>query len=513
MKLGKHKLFFYLETTLYMLFLYGTSACVFLNGDDFMYGSFSKIGIMQSVASYYVTGNGRFWINILDSLLLSFDRYLFIAVTPLIIMMFIILLAKTVQWIAEIMSDHQKEQKYIRYGMVLFACLDILCLRETVFWITGMMNYLFPATFFLFAFLLFQHIHSNHNVSMAQKTLYCIICLLAGSSVEQYALMFVGMKTLIMGADLLRKRPVSKVLVAGYLSSLIGLGILLLAPGNFVRVDAQSKIIPSFIDNLWTLVYQNTMSPVAFPYLLMLSMCGNTYIYKNCQSKLIRTCSMLVPIIMVAIRCLPVIEKAILITGLLVLFIIQIAYMFVKQNHLGKEAVFSLVFVGLGSQVMLLISAIWGFRCMFSMYMVYMLLILFYLPKLDADMRVVILCSGIVGSLSPIALAVLWCLSFLIKNKKKTLFTSLNMLTRASVVAAMTLLLLGYANNVHAHIANIEQTKLTSDYGELRLQELPNDTYSWYFIPMGEFHEDYYRVYHNIPDSVVINYETSKEVQ
>lgn len=512
MKLKKQKLFLYLDATLYMLFLYGTSACVFLNGDDFMYGSFSKTGIVHSVASYYVTGNGRFWINILDSLLLSFDRYLFIAVTPLIIMLFIVLLAKNIQWIAEEKADHQKEQKYIRYGMVLFACLDVLCLRETVFWITGMMNYLFPAVVFLFALLLFQHLRSNHNVSIVKKSLYCVVCLLAGSSVEQYALMFVGMMTLILGADLLHKKTVSKVLLAGYLISLIGLGFLLLAPGNFVRVDTQNKSIPPFIENLWTLVYQNTISPVAFPYFLMLSLCGNTFICTNCKSKWIRAYSMLVPILMLAIRCLPVIEKAVLMAVLLILFIVQMLYLFVKQNHPGKQAIFSLVFVGVGSQIMLLISAIWGFRCMFSMYMIYMLLILFYLPRLDTDMQVFVLCSGIVGSLSPIALAVLWCLSLLLKNKKNALRMGLHIFTRASAVAAMTILLFGYAGNVHTHIANIKQTRQTSDYGELRLQELPNDIYSWYFIPMGEFHENFYRVYHSISDSVVINYETSKDM-
>lgn len=59
-----------------------------------MYGAFSKEGILPSVFSYYRTGNGRLWINILDSALLSFDRYLFIIVNPMIVMAFIFLMAK-----------------------------------------------------------------------------------------------------------------------------------------------------------------------------------------------------------------------------------------------------------------------------------------------------------------------------------------------------------------------------------------------------------------------------------
>ena len=512
MKSERQKRLLGLEITLYMLFLYGTTACVFLNGDDFMYGAFSINGIVKSVASYYITGNGRFWINILDSAMLSFDRYLFIAVTPLIIMLFLILLAKNIQWITEKKTDYQKERKYIQYCMVLFACLDVLCLRETVFWITGMMNYLFPATVFLLAFLLFQHLHSNCNVSLAKRFLYYFICLLAGSSVEQFALMFVGLMTLIISADLFSKRTVSKVLLIGYLCAVIGLGVLLLAPGNFVRVDAQSKIMPAFVDNLWTLVYQDTMSPVAFPYLLMLSMCGSAFICKSSQSKWIRTYSILVPVLMVAIRCFPMIEKAVLITGLLIFLIAQMIYIFFCQNYPGKPTILSLAFVGIGSQIMLLISAIWGFRCMFSLYLIYMLLILFCLPKLDSEMRALVLCSGIVCSLSPVALAVLWFMRFLMKKRKRSLLIVWNTLTRISVVIAMAILLLGYAGNVPTHIRNIEQTERNADHGEIRLQELPNDIYSWYFIPMGEFHENYYRVYHSISDSVVIHYERTKQI-
>ncbi len=501
------------ETALYVLFLYGITSCVFLNGDDFMYASFAKLGIVKSVSNYYITGNGRFWINIMDSLLLSFDRYLFIAVTPLIIMLFITLLAKNAQFIAQGRSDAQNERRFIRYSMVLFACLDVLCLRETAFWITGMMNYLFPAVIFLAAFLFFLHLRSDHNVSTIKKMIYCVACLFAGSSVEQFALMFVGMMTLILGSDLLNSRRVSKVLRVGYLCSLVGLSTLLLAPGNFVRVNTQSELMPGFIDNLWTLIYQDTMSPVAFPYLLMLSMCANTYIFQNCRAKWIRACSILIPISMVAIRCISIIEKAVLITGLLIVFCIQMIYMFIKQDLSGKQMTFFLAFVGIGSQIMLLISFIWGFRCMFSIYMVYMLLILYCLTKLNEAQRRFILCSGIVASLSPLAVVVLWCLLLLMKNRERAMRTMLNVITYSSVVAAMTILLLGYTSNVSTHVENIARTKQVSECGELRLQELPDDVYSWYSLPMGEFHENYYKVYHGIPDSVVINYETGTAVQ
>ena len=264
-----------LEMAAFLLALYIVNSFVFLNGDDFMYGTFAKEGIWQSVASYYITGNGRFWINILDSLLLAFDRYLFLLVNPLIIMAFLVLMAKNMQWIVEQRSDRQKEAAYICWGMALFVCLDVLCLRETVFWITGMMNYLFPAVVFLFATLLFQQLRSGGEVTIAKEAVFYLVCILASASVEQYALMFVGMMTLLLGMELLAKRKVPKVLIAGYFCALTGLASLLLAPGNFNRIEEQKELLP-FVDNLWTLIYQNVLSQVAFPFLIMLTLCAGS---------------------------------------------------------------------------------------------------------------------------------------------------------------------------------------------------------------------------------------------
>jgi hypothetical protein len=139
--------------------------------------------------------------------------------------------------------DAEKEKELIRMGMVLFCCLDVLCLRETVFWITGMMNYLFPAVMFLWAYLMFQksragEIHGKSRIG------YYLLCILTAFSVEQYALMFVGMLTLHYGFDLIKKRRISGSDWLAYVLSLVSLAALILAPGNFVRVDTQNAELP-----------------------------------------------------------------------------------------------------------------------------------------------------------------------------------------------------------------------------------------------------------------------------
>lgn len=412
------------------------------------------------------------------------------------------------QWFTERKDDFQKERSYIRYGIVLFACIDVMCLRETVFWITGMMNYLFPAVLFLLGIWVFQKNRVCGTPPVGKKILFWILCFFVASSVEQYALMFVGFMTLTFVTDLFRKRKCRSYLWIGYALALAGLAVLILAPGNFARVRFQENLKPPLIYNLWTLVYQNTFSPVAFPFLLMLSICGNLVFLKRCRSKLVGMVSCSVTVGTLAINCIPILEKAIIISLLLCFIAVQLTWLFLYRTYNAKQDVVPLIFVGIGSQVMLLISAIWGFRCMFSMYMVYMILILICLqePKIEPEDRALVLCSGITASLYPPAVVGIWLLFVLLRNKKKAALAAGKILSVCAVLASLAVLVIGYAHNAPTHFENIGNTRASVETGELILHELPEDTYSWYFVPFGDFHEHYYRLYYDLPNSVRIEY-------
>lgn len=486
---------FLLETVAFMVLLYGITVFVYLNGDDFMYGTFAHTGLIANVTNYYFTGNGRYWINILDSALLWFDRYAFILVLPWIVLAFVVLLAKIVQRLMAGHADQEREQDLIRMGMVLFACLDVLCLRETVFWITGMMNYLFPAVVFLLGYLLFLKSRSGELKGMG-LALYFAVCLLAASSVEQFALMFIGMMTLHHGHDLLRKKRIPAYEWCAYSLALAGLAALLLAPGNFVRVDEQSTAMPSLFENAWTLLSQNTISRVAVPYLLMLSLTAAF------DKEKISSRRMAVNVTVLG-GCLisPILDKAIFDMVLIGLLAWQIIMLLIRKGFV--PGVWFLIFVGMGSQGMLLISAIWGFRCMLSMYMVYMLLIGCALYHMDKKCRNCALAAGLLMSFHP-ALALAFCIGLLAKPDylKKAVSAGL----RCAVALAMAALIVGYAKNAPVHRQNLRNTTEITD-NTIVIQELPNDLYSWYFVPMGEFHEAYYRLLHNIPQTVSIDYE------
>lgn len=486
---------FLLETAAFVALLYCITIFVYLNGDDFMYGAFAHTGLIANVTDYYFTGNGRYWINILDSVLLWFNRYAFILMLPWIVLAFVVLLAKIVQRLMADHADREREKDLIRIGMVLFACLDVLCLRETVFWITGMMNYLFPAVVFLLGYLLFLKSRSG-ELKGVEHALYFAVCLLAASSVEQFALMFVGMVTLHHGYDLIRKNHIPAYEWVAYGLSILALAALLLAPGNFARVDEQSTAMPSFLENAWTLLNQNTISPVAVPYLLMLSLTAVL------GKEKIHARGMAVNVAAMA-GCLisPILDKAIFDMVLIGLLAWQIVTLLIRERF--APGVWFLIIVGLGSQGMLLVSALWGFRCMLSMYMVYMLLIGCALYRMDKEHLNCVLAAGLLMSFHP-ALALVFCIGLLVKPDylKRAVPTGI----RCAVVLAMVILIVGYAKNAPTHRQNLRNTAETTN-NTIVIEELPDDLYSWYFVPIGKFHEEYYRLLHNIPQTVSIVYK------
>ena len=491
---------FLAEIAGFLLLLYGTSVFVYLNGDDFMYAAFAKTGIFRNVTDYYFTGNGRYWINILDSLLLRFDRYGFLLLLPWIVLAFVVLLAKNVQRIMGGQHDPLREKALVRMGMVLFACLDVMWLRETVFWITGMMNYLFPAVVFLLGYLIFLKARAGELHGFG-KGVYYIVCILAASSVEQFALMFVGMMTLHLGYDLIKKRTVPVWEWIGFGISVLALSLLILAPGNFNRVEEQN--MPSFVSNVWSLLLQDTMSPVALPYLAMLSMIAAFEGSQTSGFGKIYHCAVFGGILLIAAS--PFAEKAVVLVLPIVFWGIQMVLL-MKKGNMPIAAVFLCV-VGIGSQVMLLISAVWGFRCMFSLYMVYMLLIGCLLYHAEEAQKRTVLAVGILTAIHPAAaLVYIGIVLFMRWKGRESLLQKVSaLLIYCGTVFSLLVLCIGYGRNASVHHLNLADTKAPNVHS-IEIRELPNDVYSWYFVPIGEFHENYYRILHDIPQDTEIIY-------
>ena len=187
--------------------------------------------------------------------------------------------------------------------------------------------------------------------------------------------------------------------------------------------------------------------------------------------------------------------------SLLVIIVVQFVFGVLNLNAYTKQKLLIFGIVGLGSQIMLLISAIWGFRCMFSMYMVYMLIIMLLLYGKARVVQLDVLACGLLAAFHPLASAIYMVLSSTLGgkhwwNKGRKSVVSI------SAILSMLILIMGYWQN---SIVLEENEKCTrSDQSVIALSVLPKEDFSWYSIPMNEFHEYYYKQYHQIEEKEII---------
>lgn len=118
-------------------------------GDDLMYGRWGRLGIgglLERMAQHYQTANGRSLVHILDSILLGSDLRIAIA------RVFVAALLGTVALnLTRLAADGN--WKIACAAAVLSACgiflLPAGLTRQSVYWITGAMNYVFPLALLL----------------------------------------------------------------------------------------------------------------------------------------------------------------------------------------------------------------------------------------------------------------------------------------------------------------------------------------------------------------------------
>lgn len=471
-----------------------------VSGDDYMYGTFGKTAILKNVFSYYMTGNGRWLINIIDSFILRYDKYLFIVINPLIICFTILLLSK----IANKLSNRDENQNTLKMAAVLFSSLNILMTRESVYWITGSMNYLFPACLFLLAYYLFLDIKSGNERYLK---LFPIVTFIAGASMEQFGLMIAGILTIEYLYKVVKHEKINKYEIIAYITCIIGLASVILGPGNFIRVDVASSEKQSLLIGIVDLIYNNFYSEVANIYIIILSICLFIYIYKFYpQYKKIIYLSLFnifINLLKMAFQKGIIILFSFSIFALLILFL---CYIYIKNSR--DISLILLLISGIGSQVMLLISVIWGFRISFSMYIVMFIFILYlanYFENLAFDI-VILVCICSIN----IILGFASCLIFItLKYFNKEI--NLNMkcvLGLILIVINLSSNVQGYYKNFVIQQENIKILKSNTD-SEISLKKLDNNIYGWTLAPLSEFHENYMKQYYELGDEVEIFYENN----
>ncbi len=303
------------------------------NDKDIRVNSLSDV--FESQYNHYFAWGGRSIVHAIDQLLLMMDFSIICVLNSLAFVAFIYILYKIAN----------KDNKINLFVFVLFSLLIWFsqpAFFETVIWKTGSVNYLWGgAIVFLFMYPYYTYYRSAKSSDNFFKVVFFFGCgLIAGWINENMTIGLISFILLILFNSRSQKITIPKWAIAGLSGVLIGSAFLLLAPGNYVRLQeakitygwhdiAFSKALWIGVKNIFRYLFHYIM-PLLGIYVLLLCV-YNRYpkntecIKKNVQSSMLFiTTGFIAVVAMVASLVFP--ERSLF--GIIVLFLIPIGIIY-----------------------------------------------------------------------------------------------------------------------------------------------------------------------------------------
>lgn len=483
---------------------------VFVMGDDFMYGSFGHQGVISPIISYYRTGNGRWFVNTIDCLLLLFDRYLFHFLAPWLLLLLAALLFKLVSQLTG-----AKDYRFFGLAIGLLSSIDIQMTCETTYWITGAMNYLLPAILLLGGMISTLWL-SVPDQNGKRAALCGIVCVLSCVAMEQFSLMSLGWMLLIWGFDWFRSKTIRKRNLVIFLLSAAAFCTIFFAPGNFTRVAVAANNSNPILVKLMDLLYYDYYSRAAAPFFFILSSLVGVRFWRS--GKIIMSLlSLLNAAILLVLFDYGLINYfaflpfgAVLFLSIVLSAVTLLPGIASIVRRMDIIWLFSLAVIGVGSQVILLGTDLWGFRTSFSWILVLLVLGLLLMDNMrfpnSFGYFASLLCMpvhpilGIVG-------AVLASICLFSKKPRQTLCTGVLLF---SILMCLRDEVIGYQKNRDVQISIIraaENAASDNEFSTVIIHPYDEKQYGWNSPPFSEFHEKYFRSYYGIPEGDDIIYE------
>lgn len=218
--------------------IFSVSCIIYLYSDDVYYATFLKSGFRNFVnmnIDHYMNVNGRTFVHILNEIILFFDTKLFIVINPIMIVGFAFIASKCTNF--KNSREYNKENIYISTAITLFfiMCLPKEMICESLYWISGSMNYMFPA----FCLILLYYILKINIIFSKGTILLFVFSLLTGATTEQGGFVAVVMSMLaVLTALLFQNKPKKKSYILAPFFAIIGLMTVILAPSTNKRLGS-----------------------------------------------------------------------------------------------------------------------------------------------------------------------------------------------------------------------------------------------------------------------------------
>lgn len=469
-----------------LILLYGVYINIFLMGDDFLFASYHIKGIRNlffQVLNYGM--NGRLIINLLESLVLCFDRYLYVILMPIFILLLVRVignLCKNIQGV-ETISEQNKNIQWL-FCVFFFAVLSINLKREAFYWISGSFNYLYPIMLLVIYTNVYYKIRKEKKVPFYLPFLGFIL----GASSEQISFMACGIFGCVYIYQILYKKQKIYVLeTISYFLLILGTLSLFLSAGTIHRMGDENEKL-SIVQNIFTLLYNcsysKTSAGIVSAVILVEVVLLRKYIKK--WHKILYVMSALAVINLMGSQLLHTIPTIILlgnIYAVIIFSIINIIF-FIQKYKETQDVMEGLWFIaGIGSQIMLLVTDVWGFRTTFPWVISLMVILMLNINQIEKKYQCMV-AALLMGSISSIISVIAIVLIILIGEKANQYKTCVSILF-VGIIIGFTGDIAGYYNNREVHLSNVKKIK-QYDSGKLYLKKVNNMKYSW--VGYDEFH-------------------------
>lgn len=209
-------------------------------------------GILKSMSNLYFGWGGRVGGEFFNQLFILLGKPIFNIANTLVYILNTLL-------IYYICNQSKKIKISLYIGIHLLIWFFTPDYGQVMFWLSGSCNYLWLITPILIMVLIFRKYSINQNIiknNIFNMLLIFIIGIFAGWSNENAGAGMLVVLTLYIVYYYFNNIKIPKYIISGYIGSLIGYILLIIAPGNFVREAAeQSTVNTSLIFRIFMITY------------------------------------------------------------------------------------------------------------------------------------------------------------------------------------------------------------------------------------------------------------------
>nr|MBP3599159.1 hypothetical protein [Eubacterium sp.] len=212
----------------------------------FKFGTSKKItsfsDVLDSVILFYQTWGGRLSCHLITIAVSFLPATAFDMLNTLVYLCVTFLLYR-------LCNPGKRHSLSIFLGVHILLWICVPDYGQVMFWLCGSTNYLWPALFVLSLLLVYRSYACSDGTrftSFSWAIPFFILGFLAGNAMDNMSAGMMVILTLYLLYFRKQKIVIRACIWSSYIGSLLGFGVLLLAPGNFNRSNAETDISKLF---------------------------------------------------------------------------------------------------------------------------------------------------------------------------------------------------------------------------------------------------------------------------